>query len=139
MIALLSRWKLKDGCPPELKQALEQLTADVRSQEPGTLSFAVYLPAPYPPIGPPPDYEVSKDPEVLVPREHNELIFFEVYQDAEAFSAHLRGPATKFRYEKRDFFVTPWQGYPRPEVLYLDPQSAFVRSALIPAEPAVAG
>ena len=130
MIALLSRWKLKKGCPPEFKAAVEKLAAAVKEQEPGTLVFCVNLPAPHPPIGPPPEYAVSDDPEAIRPVEDNELVFFEVYRDAEAYSAHLRGPATQFRRDQIDHFVTPWQGNPRPEVLYLDPQSVFVRAAL---------
>jgi hypothetical protein len=62
MIALFSRWKLKDGCPPELAAALEELAARVKRGEPGTLLYSVSLPAPHPPIGPPPDYPVSYDP-----------------------------------------------------------------------------
>lgn len=37
MIALFSRWELKDGCPPELAAALEELAARVKRGEPGTL------------------------------------------------------------------------------------------------------
>jgi len=65
MIALFSRWKLKDGCPAELMSALERLTSAVRDREPGTLLYSVHHPAPCPPIGPPPDYTVSDDPEVV--------------------------------------------------------------------------
>lgn len=133
MIALVSRWKLKNGCPPELTAALEELTAAVESQEPGTLMFAAHLKAPHPPLGPPPEYEVSDDPDAVRAVEQAELVLFEVYRDAEAYSAHLRGPATEFRRQNSRFFITPWQGHPRPEVIYLDPRSAFVRSALLEA------
>jgi quinol monooxygenase YgiN len=130
MIALFSRWRLKDGCPPELASALERLASAVRDGEPGTLLYSVHLPAPHPPIGPPPDYAVSGDPEVRGSADRSELAFFEVYRDAEAFSEHLRGAVRNFMREHRHHFHTPWQGHPRPEVMYLDPQSLFVRSAL---------
>jgi len=130
MIALFSRWKLKDGCPPELMSALERLTSAVRDREPGTLLYSVHHPAPSPPIGPPPDYRVSDDPEVVGSPDRNELVFFEVYRDAEAFSEHLRGAVRDFMRDHRHYFLTPWQGHPRPDVVYLDPQSLFVRSAL---------
>ncbi len=130
MIALFSRWKLKDGCPPEFRSALEGMTSDVLGREPGTLMFSVNLPAPQPPIGPPPEYEVCPDPDLMQPPERGELVFFEVYRDAEAFSEHLRGTFQEFMRENRHFFYTPWQGHPRPETVYLDPQSLFVRPAL---------
>jgi uncharacterized protein len=130
MIALFSRWKLKDGCPSELLAALDKLSTAVREREPGTLVYTVQLPAPCPPIGPPPDYAVCDDPDVIVPVEQNQLVFYEVYRDAEAFSEHLRGPVRDFMRENRHYFVTPWQGHPRPEVVYLEPQSLFVRSHL---------
>ena len=136
MIALFSRWKLKDGCPPEFQAVLHDLTAKVLASEPGTLMFSWNLPASQPPIGPPPTYEVCNDPDLVRPPEKGELVFFEVYRDAEAFSAHLRGTFQEFMTKHRDFFFTPWQGHPRPETVYLDPQSLFVRSALAPADTA---
>lgn len=134
MIALFSRWKLKDGCPPELAAEIEALTAAVRAQEPGALVYTVSLPGPHPPIGPPPEYAVSDDPSVLHPVPQSELCFFEVYRDAEAFSQHLRGAAREFLKDNAHFFETPWQGHPRPEVTYLDPRSMVVREAVEESE-----
>jgi quinol monooxygenase YgiN len=128
MIALLSRWQLKNGCPPELAAALDELTKKVLASEPGTLMYSVHLPASHPPIGPPPDYEVSTDP--VTPIAKNTLVFFEVYRDADAFSAHLRGAHKDFMEQYRESFATPWQGHPRPEVTYLDPASMFVREGI---------
>jgi quinol monooxygenase YgiN len=130
MIALFSRWKLKDGCPPALASALEELTAAVKNQEPGTLLYSASLPASHPPIGPPPDYRVSDDPEAALTAEASAVLFFEIYRDAEAFSEHLRGAFNAFLDQYRDYFDTPWQGHPRPETTYLDPRTLFVRSAL---------
>jgi quinol monooxygenase YgiN len=130
MIALFSRWKLKDGCPPELEAAIEELTAAVAGREPGTLAYSVSLPAPHPPIGPPPEYAASHDPEVIRPVDRTEIVFFEVYRDAEALSEHLRGPVKEFMRQNRDFFATPWQGHPRPEVIHLDPRGIFGRAEL---------
>lgn len=130
MIALFSRWKLKDGCPSELVAAIEELTAAVASQEPGTLTYAVSLPAPHPPIGPPPEYAVSHDPDVIRPVAQTEIVFFEVYRDAEALSDHLRGAVKEFMRKNLDHFATPWQGHPRPEVIHLHPTGIFGRAAL---------
>ena len=130
MIALVSRWKLKDGCPPPFAAALETLTNAVRAKEPGTLLYSVHLPAPHPPIGPPPEYPVDHDPDLTRPLPATDLVFFEVYRDAEAYSEHLRGAVTEFMRENRDFFDTPWQGHPRPETTYLDPRCLLVRGDL---------
>lgn len=131
MIALYSRWQLKNGCPPELKAALEGLMAAIEAREPGTLMFSVSFPAPNPPIGPPPEYAVYADVhETRADEAQTEIVFFEIYRDAEAFSAHLRGPFADFLQEHRNFFATPWQGHPRPITTFLEPRSAFVRAAL---------
>lgn len=128
MLALVSRWKLKNGCPPELAEAVRELTAAVRENEPGTLVYAVTLPAPHPNIGPPPDYAYVDGIEKK-PVEAAELVFLEVYRDERAFSEHLRGPVVEFMKRVRHHFATPWQGHPRPEVTYLDPQTLLVREA----------
>ena len=134
MIALFSRWKLKDGYPQELAAEVEALAAAVRDSEPGALVFSVSVPAPHPPIGPPPDYAVVHDASLVRPVAATDLLFFEVYRDAEAFSAHLRGAAGEFLKRNAHFFETPWQGHPRPEVTYLDPQSLLVREAIAEAK-----
>ena len=126
MLALVSRWKLKDGCPPELAEAIQELTAAVRDREPGTLVYSVNLPAPHPPIGPPPDYAYVEGIDTP-PVKAAELVFFEVYRDGQAFSEHLRGPIADFMKRFRHYFATPWQGHPRPEVQYLDPRGLLVR------------
>ena len=135
MIVLVSRWELRDGCPPEMKAALEALTTAVKSEEPDTLMFSVSAPAQHPPIGPPPEYAVdhamSHADLSIPPSEQREVVFFEVYRDAEAFGKHLRGPFADFLTKYRHLFQTPWQGHPRPETIYLDFQSLFVRSALV--------
>ncbi|MDD9947567.1 MAG: hypothetical protein OXU20_41385 [Myxococcales bacterium] len=131
MIALFSRWRLQNGCPPELEAAVKKLTTAVEQSEPGTLVYTVSLPGPYPPIGPPPDYEVFDEPEPLPKQAQSELVFFEVYRDSLAFSEHLRGPVRSFMSKFRHYFETPWQGHPRPEVSYLNPQSLLVRAELL--------
>lgn len=130
MIALFSRWKLKNGYPAELAAEVEALGNAVRANEPGALVFTVSIPAPNPPIGPPPEYAAVDDPSLIRPVPATDLLFFEVYQDAEAFSQHLRGAAADFLKRNGHFFETPWQGHPRPEVTYLDPKSVMVREAV---------
>jgi quinol monooxygenase YgiN len=134
MIALFSRWKLKNGYPQELAAEVEALAAAVREGEPGALVFSVSVPAPHPPIGPPPEYAVYDDASLLRPVPATDLLFFEIYRDAEAFGQHLRGAAGEFLRRNAHFFETPWQGHPRPEVTYLDPQSLLVREAIEAAQ-----
>jgi quinol monooxygenase YgiN len=117
-----------------LAAEVDALAAAVREGEPGALVFTVSVPAPHPPIGPPPEYGVVDDPSLVRPVPATELLFFEVYRDAEAFSRHLRGAAGEFLKRNAHFFDTPWQGHPRPEVTYLDPQSVLVREAIAEAQ-----
>jgi len=130
MIALVSRWKLRDGCPPEFADALDALAAAVRKDEPGTLMYSITVPGPHPPIGPPPDYAVDDDPTLTKPIAPMEIVFLEAYRDAHAFRDHLRGAIVEFMKSYRDYFATPWQGHPRPEVTYLSPKSMFARAEL---------
>lgn len=134
MIALVSRWKLKNGCPAEMMAGLQELSASVKRDEPGTLLFSVNVPTGNPPIGPPPEYAVDKavsDAEwKIAPDKQSEIVFFEVYRDAEAFGKHLSGPFADFLKTYRHFFQTPWQGHPRPETIYLDPKLCYVNATL---------
>lgn len=130
MIGVISRWKLRDGCPPELEAALEALRDAVQRDEPGTLMYSVGFPAPHPPIGPGPDYGVAGETKTYPAAEQTEVVIMEVYRDAEAFSAHLRGAHADFMAKNRHFFATPWQGHPRPDVSYIDPRFLFARAEI---------
>lgn len=131
MIALLTRWDLKDGFPAELKASLLQLADDVRTQEPGTLLFAINTPAADPPpIGPPPEYEVRADLFTPSDTAPEELVLFEIYRDAKAFRDHLVGPFQTWLIDNRDFLKTPASGRPRPSITFLDPHSPMVRASL---------
>ena len=110
MFALLTHWKLRDGCPPQLQAAIEELTRAIESEEPGTLFYSVSLPGPYPPIGPPPEYAVSPEVVPTPPRDMNELVFFEIYRDDKAFSDHLRGAVRGFHAQQPPLFSNPMAG-----------------------------
>ena len=89
MITLVSRWELLDGCPPALTCELDGLADKVKSAEPDTLAYLVYLQAPGPldangkPIDPP--------PAPIPMTEQTSVTFVEVYADACAFNHHLEG------------------------------------------------
>lgn len=132
MIVLVSTWKLADGCPHELKLALDVLVSEVKRHEPGTLMYMVSLRTSPPPIGPPPDYHVfhslsSQD----LPDKPTEIVFYEMYRNAEAFSEHLKGPALKFVAKYREYFQTPYQGQVRPVTMYLDLSGGFIREPVM--------
>lgn len=88
-ICLISRWKLKNGLDEALLQTLQSLAAKVEAAEEHTLLYRVHLQANYPldnkfdPLDPPaPNIPLS---------EQKEVVFVEVYKDAEAFSEHVKG------------------------------------------------
>ncbi|HEX5726781.1 MAG TPA: antibiotic biosynthesis monooxygenase family protein [Longimicrobiaceae bacterium] len=128
MVTLISRWKLRDGCPPELADTLRQLAAVVQAQEPGTLAYVVHLGAPDPlaadgaPRQPPaPPY---------APAQQTEVVFVEMYRDAEAFSAHLAGDAFKGFVSRnlQHFYEDPeTPGRPNAVTVFLERESAFIR------------
>lgn len=127
MIALVSRWQLRNGCPEELGRALDHLREEVEQNEPGTLVFSIGSPGEGPPVGPPPEYEVAELAPPAAPPAVQELVFIEVYTDAHAFAAHLRGSFATFLDRHRHHFATPWQGHPRPSVTWLDPRWVMAR------------
>jgi quinol monooxygenase YgiN len=128
MITLISKWKLRNGMPPELAEALRDVATIVQAQEPGTLVYSVHLSAASPlcadrnPLHPPP---TGVPPEL-----QTEVIFFEVYADADAFAAHVNGPIfTSFRTANIQYFyedpANP--GWPNTDTPFLERLAAFFR------------
>lgn len=127
MISLISRWPLADGCPDDLVQALKALAEDVCAHEPDTLVYTVHVRAPDPldprhrPIHPP--------PPPIAPSRQPEVVFFEVYRDADAFARHVTGPIfTRFRIDYLHYFVEDGSnpGWPRTETPFLERLAGFV-------------
>lgn len=133
MLALIARWPLKNGLPDELAETLTHLADSYRS-EPGTLWYSVNLPASVPldsdrqPLQPAPSAIPSAD--------QNEIVFFEIYRDAEALSAHIHGPVfTEFRKANLHHFVEREDnpGWVDSQVTFLDPQSSLLQPGLAQA------
>lgn len=103
MITLVSKWPLKCGCPDELFKTLKAMPEIVLKAEPGTLSYQIHFPSFFPlddnlqPLKPmPPQTSLAKMAEI---------VFFEVYENAEAFSKHINGPTfTDFRKQNLKYF-----------------------------------
>jgi len=126
MITVVSRWKLKNGVPPELATALKKAAFNYQKAEPGTDLYFVNLSASKP-VGP--DLQPS-NPIPIKPEDQQEVVFVEKYTDADAFAAHVNGPVfSEFRTRNLKFFQEdPNQpGWPRRETLFLEEQSGFAR------------
>jgi quinol monooxygenase YgiN len=129
LIALIARWPLKNGLPDELAESLKTL-ADGYRDEPGTLWYSVNLPSPVPL-----DAErraVQPPPTPIAPADQNEIVFFEIYRDAEALSDHIHGPVfTEFRKANLHHFVESEAkpGWVDSSVTFLDPQSSLLQSS----------
>ncbi len=126
MITFISKWKLKNGCPPELIKALEELTESTR-HEPGVLVYLVNLQALFPidssgnPLCPPP-------PPIPL-NNQTEIIFIESYSSVEAFSEHLKSPTLNNFLENnlRYFDEDPQNpGSPKTEIQFLDQRFSIV-------------
>jgi quinol monooxygenase YgiN len=130
MLALIARWPLKNGLPDELAETLKGLAASYR-EEPGTLWYSVNLPAPVPLDADRQALEPSPSP---VPHaDQNEIVFFEIYRDAEALSVHIHGSVfTEFRKANLHHFVEREDnpGWVDSQVTFLDPQSSLLQSGL---------
>ncbi len=128
---LISRWKLKNGLDEDLLQTLCGLAAKVEASEEGTLMYRVHLEAGSP-FASKADAEDSSAQAIPL-SEQKEVIFVEVYEDAEAFSRHLKGKVfNEFRNSTAHYFEPDPEKGGRPVTVttYLDLQSGFVRAAL---------
>ena len=130
MLALIARWPLKNGLPAELAETLTTL-ADAYREEPGTLWYSVNLPAAAPldadrqPLNPPPAPVPAAD--------QDEIVFLEIYRDAQALSDHIYGAAFQaFRKANVHHFVEREDkpGWVDSTVTFLDPQSSLLQPDL---------
>jgi len=65
-VHLISVWPLKDGCPDALIKTLQNMPDNIVAAEPGTLSYAINLPAPDP---------LTADSDSKSSNESKEIIF----------------------------------------------------------------
>lgn len=117
MISLTSRWYLVPGRRDEAREALTRLAHAVHEHEPDTLAYLVHL---------------GRDDEQLVSLPANppdQVTFFEIYRDREAFLAHVGGPVfTGFVADHGDLFLQGPGGKPFRTVAFLDRVAGFVRA-----------
>ncbi len=127
MISLISKWPLKDGCPDELKYQLEHLAEKVKAEE-GTLMYIVNLQA----RAPLDSYEkaLKPQPEPIPHEQQVEVVFLEVYRNAQAFSDHVRGEVfNAFRIKTLKYFQPDpmSEGWPITKTEFLTRQSDFIK------------
>jgi uncharacterized protein len=123
-VSLISQWFIRPGCETEVIGAVTRLAADVKAQQPGTLTYLVHT-----------HWMGDGDLQSLPPFNPLSLLFFEVYRDAQAFKDHVNGPLfTQFVKQYGDFFITA-EGKsiaegdrPYTTVQFLSQQAGFVRS-----------
>ena len=87
-IMLISKWKLRDGITPELIDVLQSLASKVECAEEGTLMYRIHLQsrAPLDTYNDPIEPQPASIPDSL----QQEVVFIEVYENAEAFSVHVK-------------------------------------------------
>ena len=129
MVTLISKWKLKNGCPPELLTALQELAAQVRRDEPGTLLYLVNLEASdlLGPGGKP----LKNPPPPVGGHEQTQVVFVEAYRDVEAFEQHVKGAAFAgfLQANLKHFYESPSSpGWPNSETLFYRREATVVRT-----------
>jgi len=128
MISLISKWKLKNGCPVELVEELKQLAHKVEESEEGTLMYIVNLQAASP-LGTDSN-PVVPGPAEIPPEKQTEVIFIEAYRDATAFNEHIKGQVfTEFKNKTLKYFQPDPESkdWPLTETEFLTRQSDFIR------------
>lgn len=76
MRTVLAKWFIKPGKVDEARDALRALADAVETGEPGTLTYMIHL---------------GKSGS-LPPTAPGEVVFVEVYENEDAFQAHISGP-----------------------------------------------
>lgn len=126
MITLISRWKLRNGCSPQLLQGICDATKAVEAGEQGTLMYSVHLPTSTPLDANNKPLEPQPQPQ---PEDVPKIVFVEIYRDADAFSCQIKGETFQgFKDKYLEYFYTSPAnpGMPLTETIFLDRQAAFV-------------
>jgi quinol monooxygenase YgiN len=121
MLNIIARWTIA-GDRDAAIAALQELAAEVEAGEPGTWMYTIHTPdmTGHNLPGPSPD----------------EIVFFSVFADANAFQEHLNGPIfSGWRAKYLNLFLTN-AGNLFVLAEYLDRQTGFVRDQMVTTTPA---
>ena len=130
-ICLISKWKLKNGVSNGLLKDIEDLVEKVQESEKNTLMYRVNFKARTPLDSY--DNVLESNPGDIPHDELTEVIFLEIYEDAQAFSDHVQGEVfNDFRKKTLEHFQPDpmKEGWPLTDTEFLSFQHGFVRDAL---------
>lgn len=114
-VSLFSHWFVKDGQSDAVIAALDQMAQDIRSHEPGTLTYLVHTTT-----------DACGTFASLPSPGKNTIVFFEVYKDAAAFEAHVNGAIfTQFVKDYGHLFHCV-NGKPYTTLQFLTRQTGFI-------------
>jgi predicted enzyme related to lactoylglutathione lyase/quinol monooxygenase YgiN len=116
-VSLTSHWFIRPDCEEQVMVAVQELAANVRANEPDTLTYLVHAPF------------MDKRLQSLPPSGSPFLLFFEVYRDADAFLRHVNGPVFKDFVDRYGSLFVQSDGKPFTTVKFLSQQAGFVREA----------
>ena len=127
-VLLISKWQLRDGITEELIEILHSLAGEVEVAEKGTLMYRIHLQSraaldTY-------DEAIEPPPSPIPNAQQHEVIFIEVYESAEAFSAHVKGKVfNQFKDRVLKFFQPDplRENWPLTKTEFLTLQSGFIR------------
>jgi quinol monooxygenase YgiN len=93
MFTIIARWTIARGSEAAARSALTRLATQVRTREPDTLLYLVFVP----------DLQELS----LPPASPLEVVFVEGYKHKRAFLAHLNGPVfTQFKAKHHGLFLS---------------------------------
>jgi predicted enzyme related to lactoylglutathione lyase/quinol monooxygenase YgiN len=119
-VHLISKWIFRKGREKEGLAALEKLATEVLANEPGTLMYRVHTPV----------VDRRDLPDSLPASVPQEVVFYETYANAQAFTDHVKGPLfTRFVEKHGALFLGPSDtpGKPFIQVQFLELQTGFTR------------
>jgi len=121
MFPVIARWTILPGRHAEALAALAELADAVQQAEPSTWMYTIHTP--------------STTQQSLPTPSADEVVFFSVFADADAFQQHLDGPLFGDWSKKySDLFLTN-HGFLFVLAEYLDRAAGFVRPEMVTVPP----
>lgn len=117
MISIIAKWTILEGKRQQALSALRILADEVLEKEPFVLMYTIHTP----------DFSATSFPTPPV----NEVVFFSVFTDQEAFQKHLHGPVFKdwSREYKHLFLCNDGNLFVISE--FLERQAGYVRQQMV--------
>ena len=127
-IMFISKWQLKNGMNTKLNDLLFRFVRDIENNEENTLMFRVEVKARNPL-----DYffnVLSPNPKEIEDSIVKEIIFFECYSNAQAYSDHVNGKIfKKFLDDSANYFKRDplREGWPKMYTTFMSTKFGFIR------------